>query len=74
MAKAHDRYVELVFVATNTGSTVAVSAMNYYRTPSETVYPIKFVQDASQVTGTKLALGELLPPPTHFLLTFTTAG
>lgn len=71
MSKAHDRYVELVFVADDSAETVAVSAVNYYRTPTDTAYPLKFTQDASQLTGTKLALGELMPPPTHILLTFT---
>lgn len=70
MAKAHDRYVELVFVADDSAETVIVSAVNYYRTPDATAYAIKYTQDIN-TTGAKLALGELLPPPTHFLLTFT---
>jgi hypothetical protein len=70
MAKAHDRYVELVFVADDSAETVAVSAVNYYRTPDATAYPLKFTQDI-QTTGAKLAFGELCPPPTHILLTFT---
>jgi hypothetical protein len=71
MSKAHERLVELVFVADDSAETVVVSEVNYYRTPADTKYPIKFTQDASQTTGTRLALGELLPPPTHILLTFT---
>ena len=70
MAKAHDRYLELVFVADDSAETVAVSAVNYYRTPDATAYALKFTQD-SQLTGGKLAFGELCPPPTHILLTFT---
>lgn len=71
MAKAHDRHLELVFVADDSAETVAVSEVNYYRTPSDTKYPVKFTQDAAQTTGTRLALGELTPPPTHIVLTFT---
>jgi hypothetical protein len=71
MAKTHDRYLELVFVADDSAESVAVSEVNYYRTPSDTKYALKFTQDAALTTGTKLAFGELCPPPTHILLTFT---
>ncbi len=71
MAKAHDRYVELVFVADDSAETVVVSEVNYYRTPSDVKFPLKFTQTSPNTTGTLLAMGELVPPPTHFLLTFT---
>ena len=70
MAKAHDRLVELVFVADDSADTVAVSAVNYYRTRGDTARAIPFTQTA-QTTGGELVLGDLLPPPTHILLTFT---
>lgn len=74
MAKVHDRVLELVFVADDSAETVAVSAVNYYRdrsTVTANPFPLTFTQDASQLTGTELALGELLAPPTHIRLTFT---
>lgn len=74
MAKAHDRILEIVFVADDSAETVAVSAVNYYRDRStlpSSGFPLTFTQDASQLTGTELALGELLAPPTHIKLTFT---
>lgn len=71
MAKAHERTVELVFVADDSAETVIVSEVNYYRTPGDPKYAIKFVQTSPNTTGTKLELGELVPPPTHILLTFT---
>lgn len=75
MAKAHDRIVKLTFVADDSAETVAVSKVEYYRTRLEDMttagYEIKFTQDASLTTGTELALGELLPPPTHIRLQFT---
>lgn len=71
MAKAHDRVVELVFVADDSAETVVVSAVNYYRTRGDTAFAIKFTQTSPNTTGTELVLGELLPPPTHILLTFT---
>lgn len=71
MAKIHDRLLELVFVADDSADTVAVSAVNYYRDRSSTAFALKFTQTSSQTTGTELALGELMPPPTHIVLTFT---
>lgn len=71
MAKAHDRYVELVFVADDSAETVIVSAVNYYRTPDAVAYSLKFTQTSPNTTGTKITLGELMPPPTDILLTFT---
>jgi len=71
MAKAHDRVVELVFVADDSAETVIVSAVNYYRVRGDTAYPLKFTQSSPNTTGTELALGDLLPPPTHIALTFT---
>lgn len=72
MAKVHDRILELVFVADDSAETVAVSAVNYYRDRSyATGFPLKFTQDAALTTGTELAFGELVPPPTHIKLTFT---
>ena len=71
MAKAHNRVVELVFVADDSAETVIVSAVNYYRTPDATAYALKFVQTSPNTTGTELELGELMPPPTHLRLTFT---
>lgn len=75
MAKVHDRILELTFVADDSAETVAVSAVTYYRTRAEldasNGFSIKFTQDAAQTTGTELALGELIPPPTHIKLTFT---
>ena len=71
MAKAHARVVELVFVADDSAETVIVSAVNYYRDGGAVAYPIKFTQTSPNTTGTQLQLGELLPPPTDILLTFT---
>lgn len=71
MAKVHDRIVEIVFVADDSAETVVVSAVNYYRNRGDTAFPIKFTQTSPNTTGTELVLGELLPPPTNILLTFT---
>lgn len=74
MAKVHDRIVELVFVADDSAESVTVSAVNYYRDRSylpSSGFPLKFTQDAALTTGTELAFGELMPPPTHIKLTFT---
>lgn len=73
MAKVHDRILELVFIADDSAETVIVSAVNYYRDRStlpSSGFPLSFSQ-TSQLTGGELVLGELLPPPTHILLTFT---
>ena len=71
MAKAHDRLLEIVFVADDSAETVVVSAVNYYRLRGDTAYALKFTQSSPNTTGTELALGELTPSPTHILLTFT---
>lgn len=71
MSKAHDRVVELVFVADDSAETVVVSEVNYYRTRADTKFPLKFTQTSPNTTGTELVMGELMPPPSHILLTFT---
>jgi hypothetical protein len=71
MGKAHDRIVELVFVADDSSETVVVSEVNYFRVPEDTKYALKFTQTSPNTTGTLLVLGELMPPPTHIKLTFT---
>ena len=71
MAKAHNRTVEIVFVADDSAETAIVSALNYYRTPDASAYPLKLTQTSPNTTGTELELGELMPPPTHLRLTFT---
>jgi hypothetical protein len=71
MAKAHDRVVEIVFVADDSAETVIVSAVNYFRDRGAVAYPLKFTQTSPNTTGTELVFGELMPPPTHILLTFT---
>ena len=71
MSKAHDRLVELVFVADDSAETVVVSELNYYRHRASVKFPLKFTQTSPNTTGTELALGELMPPPSHILRTFT---
>ena len=71
MSKAHDRIVELVFAADDSAETVVVSAVNYFRDGAATAFPLKFTQTSPNTTGTQIVLGELMPPPTHILLTFT---
>lgn len=75
MAKIHDRILELTFVADDSAETVAVSAVKYYRDRGQldasNGFSLAFTQSSPQTTGTELALGELLPPPTHIRLTFT---
>lgn len=71
MAKVHDRILELVFVADDSAETVVVSAVNYYRQPSDPAFALKFTQSSPNTTGTYLEMGELVPPPTRILLTFT---
>lgn len=71
MAKAHERVVEIVFVADDSAETVIASAVNYYRDGGSVAYPIKFTQTSPNTTGTELQLGEFLPPPTSIRLTFT---
>ncbi len=71
MAQAHDRVVELVFVADDSDESVTVSAVNYFRTRGDTAFALTFTQTTPLTTGTELVLGELMPPPTHILLTFT---
>lgn len=73
MAKVHDRVLELVFVADDSAETVVVSAVNYYRDRSTlpaSGFPLTFTQ-VGTTTGSEIVLGELMPPPTHILLTFT---
>ena len=74
MSKVHDRLLELVFVADDSADTVAVSAVNYYRQRGDAAFALTFSQSASKITGTELAFGELCPPPTHIVLTFTVQG
>jgi hypothetical protein len=74
MAKVHDRILEVVFVADDSAETVVVSAVNYYRDRSalpSSGFPVTFSQTSPNTTGTELVFGELVPPPTHMLLTFT---
>lgn len=74
MAKMHDRILELDFTADDSAETVVVNEVNYFRDRStlpSSGFALKFTQSSPNTTGTEIALGELLPPPTHILLTFT---
>jgi hypothetical protein len=74
MAKAHDRILEIDFTADDSAETVVVNEVNYFRDRStlpSSGFPLTFTQTSPNTTGTEIVLGELVPPPTHILLTFT---
>jgi hypothetical protein len=69
MAKAHDRIVEFTLALVAAADTLAVTGVNYYRDrgslAAATPYAIKFSGGSAAVDPVEVALGELLPPPTH---------
>jgi hypothetical protein len=82
MAKVHLRTLELKVTTNNGAQTVAVTAVNYYRTDSElaagTPFPLTATAtESGTALGTAVAspfdvfLGELVPPPSRIRITAT---
>jgi hypothetical protein len=75
MAKAHDRILELTLVADESGDSVAVSDVKYYRDRAQldaaNGFDVAFSGGADAVTPVEIELGETVPPPTHIRLAFT---
>jgi hypothetical protein len=82
MAKVHIRTIELKVTTNNGAQTVAVTAVNYYRTDAELAAsnPFPLTATASEsgtALGTAVAspydvyLGELMPPPSRIRITAT---
>lgn len=74
MAKVHDRTLELACTMNAAADTVAVTAVNYYRTDAELAANNPFVltstPTSAQTSPADITLGELVPPPTRIRLTF----
>ena len=70
MAKAHDRLVVMGLNLNAAGDTLTVDSVNYFRDRGAAGYALKYTQSATVTTGTEIAFGELLPPPTHIQFTF----
>ena len=82
MAKVHIRTIELKVTTNNGAQTVAVTAVNYYRTDAElaAANPFPLAATATE-SGTALGtavvspydvyLGELMPPPSRLRITAT---
>lgn len=82
MAKVHTRTLELKVTTNNGAQTVAVTAVNYYRTDAELAAATPFPLAATAAeSGTALGvavaspydvfLGELVPPPSRIRITAT---
>lgn len=85
MSKVHIRTLELKVTTNNGAQTVAVTAVNYYRSQAEldAATPFPLAATASE-SGTALGvavaspydvfLGELVPPPSRIRITATIAA
>lgn len=74
MAKAHDRIIELVVTADESDDSLEVTAVNYYRTRAnlDDSNPFALTFTAAAASGShEVEFGEIMPPPTHILLTST---
>jgi len=82
MAKMHHRTLELKVTTNNGAQTVAVTAVNYYRTDAELAANTPFAiaatgTEAGAALGTAAAspydvyVGELIPPPSRIRITAT---
>ena len=74
MAKAHDRIVEIVIVADESDDDLEATAVNYYRTRADLDASNPKVMAATFGAASaahEIEMGEILPPPTHILLTST---
>ena len=76
MAKAHDRILEITATSALAATTLAVTALKYYRDRAElaasNAYTVKYTPTSAQTSPAEITLGEVFPPPTHlrFVMTF----
>lgn len=76
MAKVHDRILEVTGIADLSDTTLAVSAVKYYRDRGELAaangYALSYSPSTAQVIpNAEIAFGELVPPPTHLRFAIT---
>jgi hypothetical protein len=82
MAKLHIRTLELKVTTNNGAQTVAVTAVNYYRSDAELIAATPFplaatASESGTALGTAVAspydvyMGELTPPPSRIRITAT---
>lgn len=75
MAKVHERTVEFALTLNAAADTLAVTAVNYYRTDAELAAANPFVIVSNPLTAqtspADILLGENLPPPTRVRFTFS---
>lgn len=75
MAKVHDRILECAITLNAAADTLALTALNYYRTDAELAaanpFPLTISTVAGQVSPAEVSIGELVPPPTRLRFTFS---
>jgi hypothetical protein len=74
MAKAHDRILEIDVEADETGDTVEVTGVRYYRDRGKLAAGDGFeLEHTAGAAGaaTELEFGQLSPPPTHIRINST---
>lgn len=74
MAKMHERTLECAITLNAAADTLALTALNYYRTDAELAAANPFVLTtstvAAQTSPADVLIGELVAPPTRLRFTF----
>ena len=75
MARVHERTLEFAMTMNAAADTVALTALNYYRTDAELAaanpFALTISTVAAQTSPADVLVGELIPPPTRIRFTFS---